>query len=81
MSVRITVVKFKLHTNYLFSFNVQGLEIGKGILFSDSDTLSQNSKIIYEILNDYRQLVEPKCQAFEVKQFGLYTSAINCSKL
>lgn len=58
----------------------QGAEIGTGIMFSDSDSLSQNSQIVYEILNDYRELLHPKCQAFEVNQMGLHTSAINCSK-
>lgn len=48
-------------------------------MFSDSDSLSQNSQIVYEILNDYRDLLRPRCQAFEVNQMGLHTSAINCS--
>lgn len=49
-------------------------------MFSDSDSLSQNSHIVYEILNDDRDILHPKCQAFEVHQMGLHTSAINCSE-
>lgn len=58
----------------------QGAEIGKGIMFSDSDSLSQNSRIGYDILNDPRHLVVPRCQAFDVHHMELHTSAINCSK-
>lgn len=49
------------------------------ILFSDNDSLAQNTGIVYEIRNDSMELLIPKCQAFEVDHVGL-TSAINCSK-
>lgn len=56
------------------------MEIGNGIMFVDADSLAQNSHIVYEILDDMRDLIRPKCQAFDVNHKELHSSAINCSE-
>lgn len=58
----------------------QDTEVGRGVLFSDDDSLPLNSRITYEIFNDTLEFLVPKCQAFEADHKGLKASAIHCSK-
>lgn len=59
----------------------QNSEVGRDLLFSDGDSLTQNSNTVFEIVNDPLDVLRSDCRAFEVNMSGLKSSAYNCSKL
>lgn len=63
------------------SFFFQGSRIGsENIIFKDMDSISVNSNISYEVLNDTLEIIHPICNAYENDQAELKHTAISCSK-
>lgn len=59
----------------------QGAKIGsENIIFTDKDSISVNSNISYEVLNDTLEMIHPVCNAYENDQLGLKSTVISCSK-
>lgn len=59
----------------------QGGKIGsETIIFKDKDSISVNSNISYEVLNDTLEIILPVCNAYENDQSELKSTVIGCSK-
>lgn len=68
---------FILYYFHLF----QGTKIGtETIIFKDKDSISVNSNISYEVLNDTLEIIVPVCNAYENDQSGLKSTIISCSE-
>ncbi|KAG4073758.1 hypothetical protein HA402_000982 [Bradysia odoriphaga] len=52
----------------------------KTIIFTDKDSISLNSNLSYEVLNDTLDIIHPVCNAYENDLLGLKSTAIGCSK-
>lgn len=65
----------------LLKLLLQGTKIGsETIIFKDKDSISVNSNILYEVLNDTLEIIHPVCNAYENDQAGLKSTVISCSK-
>ncbi|XP_037052203.1 proto-oncogene tyrosine-protein kinase receptor Ret [Bradysia coprophila] len=50
----------------------------KTIIFTDKDSISVNSNLSYELLNDTLDIIHPVCNAYENDLSGLKSTAISC---